>query len=448
MIDLSFYRGKKVGILGLGKAGEATLAAFQKAGAEVFAWDDKETKEAPPLVHYEKWPWHALSALVLSPGIPLTHPKPHASVVFAKENNVPIIGDVELLSVGAPDAYKMVITGTNGKSTTTTLLGHILQEAGLAPEVGGNLGTAALSLKQLGKEGTYVIEASSYQLDLLQTAHFNLVVFLNITPDHIDRHGSLEGYITAKEHAFERQTKDDIAIIAVDDEYTKAISAKLKKAGKSKVIEVSCKSKADIYVENGMLIDGTNKFDISNIESLTGHHNWQNAAASYAAAKARGVAPEVIYKALQSFGGLRHRLQLVDTIGGVRFINDSKATNADAVQHALAPYENIYWIAGGKAKEGGIESLKHLFPHIARAYLIGDAAEMFAKTLGGVPHVISKTLNAAVSQAAADAWKEKKKGAVVLLSPACASFDQFKSFEHRGDSFCDLVKGLKLAHAS
>lgn len=449
MIKAAPYHGKSIGVFGLGKAGEASVAALLAGGAKVYAWDDKPPAELKPYHKpYPEWPWQELSALVLAPGVPLTHPKPHATVELAKKHNVPVIGDIEILYRLQPDARYIGITGTNGKSTTTTLIGHILKEAGEQVEIGGNLGTAALSLAPLGKGGSYVLELSSYQLDLVHSTRFNTAVFLNVTPDHIDRHGDMTGYIAAKKHLFDRQQKDDVAIIAIDDEYTKALAAELKKSGKQRVIEVSCCDKTnDIYVQDGILYDGAQHFDLRGIASLTGAHNWQNAALAYATAKVQGIAPEKIYALMKTFPGLRHRLQLVDTIHNVRFINDSKATNADAVQHALKPYKNIYWLAGGKAKEGGIESLTPLFGHIARAYLFGEAENMFAKTLEGkVEYKRMGTLEAAVKQAAKDAFAEKREGAVVLLSPACASFDQFKSFEHRGDVFCNLV--AEVAHGA
>jgi len=439
MIFAKPYSGQTLGIFGLGKAGEASVASLQAGGAKIFAWDDKQTAANGYLVPYADWPWSELKALVMAPGVPKTHPCGE----MAKKHGVPIIGDIEILLKSQPQARTIGITGTNGKSTTTTLIGHILQAVGVRAQVGGNLGTAALSLEPLEKDGTYVIELSSYQLDLVHSTRFDIALLLNLTPDHLERHGDMAGYMAAKEHIFDRQTKDDFAIIAVDDEYTKALAAKLKKAP-AQLVTVSCRDAADIYVQDGILHDGSLSFDISNISALTGEHNWQNAAIAYAAVKAHGVAPEKIVEAMRSFPGLRHRLQLVDTIGGVRFINDSKATNADATQHALKPYKNIYWIAGGMAKAGGIEPLAPLFGHVARAYLIGEAQEQFAATLEGeADHKMVETLENAVRIAAHDAAEEKKEGAVVLLSPACASFDQFKSFEHRGDVFCELVEGLK-----
>jgi UDP-N-acetylmuramoylalanine--D-glutamate ligase len=436
MITVTEYKNQHVGVFGLGKAGEAAVAALKRGGAIVHTGDDK----TPGAI--SDWPWAELKALVLSPGVPLTHPKPHAVVELAKKHGVPIIGDIELLFRACPDAKYIAITGTNGKSTTTTLIGHILKTCGVKSEIGGNLGTPALALAPLGNDGIYVIELSSYQLDLVRTTRFHIAAWLNISPDHIDRHGDIDGYIKAKENIFARQQKSDVAIIGVDDSYSKAVAKTLKN---QRVIEISSQAKtAGVYVQNGMLHDGGQVFDLNPIVTLTGRHNWQNAACAYAAAKACGLAPDAIYAAMKTFGGLRHRLQLVATIKGVRFINDSKATNADATANALAPYENIYWIAGGKPKEGGIAPLLEFFPKIAHAFLIGEAEAQFAQTLEGhASYTRCGNLKTALEKAAALAFSEKKKNAVVLLSPACASFDQFKNFEERGDVFCQLVEKLQ-----
>ena len=451
MIEVSEYKGQQVGVFGLGKAGEAAVKSLQAGGAEVFAWDDKLTAGAP---HFSSWPWETLKALVMSPGVPLSHPV----VALAKKHNCPVIGDIELLYRACPKARYVAITGTNGKSTTTTLIGHILKSAGVKTEIGGNLGTPALALAPLGADGTYVLELSSYQLDLVKTTRFNVAAFLNVTPDHLDRHGSMEGYVAAKRHIFDRQQKDDVAVIAVDDEYTKEVArGQLSGASKAKIIQVSAQIelKGGVHVKRGILYDSTDNWqpatgNLNGIVTLTGKHNWQNAAVAWAAARACGVAPEKIYAAMQSFAGLKHRLQLVATIHGVRFINDSKATNADATSHALAPYDTIYWIAGGKPKEGGIAPLAKYFPKIAHAFLIGEAESDFARTLEGkAPYTRCGTLKTAVEKAAAMAFAGKKSGAVVLLSPACASFDQWKNFEERGDAFCAMVEDLgSKRHAS
>ncbi len=470
MIIITEYKNQNIGVFGLGKAGSATVASLAAGGAQVFAWDDKaadsrqwtvDTKinelvhRPPSTVHYREWPWPQLKALILAPGVPLTHPAPHPVVVLAREHHVPVIGDIELLQRAQPAARYIAITGTNGKSTTTALIGHILKEAGRKVQVGGNIGTAALTLEPLADDGIYVLETSSYQLDLVRSTRFHVAVFLNITPDHLDRHGSMEGYVTAKCHIFDRQQPGDVAVLAVDDEYTRQIRDSVLRIQGSKIIPVSAGEKLEhgIHAVDGFLVDhyfpesrSLKHESLLAITSLTGRHNWQNAAAAYAACRASGVAPDVIIAAMKTFPGLRHRLQLVAEIGGVCFINDSKATNADATSNALAPYDSIYWILGGKPKEGGIVSLAEYFPKIRHAFLIGEAADAFARTLEGkVPYTHSGTLEAATKQAAALAWREKKPQAVVLLSPACASFDQWKSFEQRGDAFCGYVEALNAA---
>jgi UDP-N-acetylmuramoylalanine--D-glutamate ligase len=456
MIIVSAYARRKVGVFGLGKAGDATIASLLAGGAEVFAADDSEAscartaekfKGKITVLPFAQWPWAELAKLVLSPGVPYTHPKPHAVVAMAEQHGCRILGDIELLYRACPQAKYVAITGTNGKSTTTTLIGHILQAAGLKVQVGGNLGTAALSLESLGSDGIYVLELSSYQLDLVRSTRFHVAAFLNVTPDHLDRHGDMEGYIAAKMHMFERQEPEDFAVVAVDDGYTHAIADALHAQDAAELVRVSTQKvlQGGVYVKDGVLhdVDMGLSFTISGIVTLTGAHNWQNAAVAYAVAKSLGVQPGVIFTAMQSFGGLRHRLQQVAVINGVRFINDSKATNADATRHALAPYDAIYWIAGGKAKAGGIESLEALFPNVSHAFLIGAAEDDFAQTLEGkVAFTRCGTLAKAVAAAAEMAFAEGKQGAVVLLSPACASFDQWKSFEERGDAFCTQVEAL------
>jgi UDP-N-acetylmuramoylalanine--D-glutamate ligase len=461
MIILRKYQDRKVGVVGLGKSGLATVSALLAGSAEVVAWDDSETSRAAfsrqfmegkaRLLDPAQWVWKELEMLVLSPGVPLTHPQPHPTVIRAKEAGVRVVGDIELLCEAYPLARKIAVTGTNGKSTTTALIGHIIAAAGGKPEVGGNLGTPALSLAPVGNDGCYVLELSSYQLDLLHSTRFNIAMLLNITPDHIDRHGSMAGYVEAKSHIFDRQTKQDAALVGIDDDYSRSVYAALKQTSKTRLMGISAthELKQGVYVDKeGILHDKLNPdqpafVDLHGVVSLTGRHNWQNAAFAYAACKLHGLAPSVIERGLRSFPGLRHRLQIVCTIHGVRFINDSKATNADATSNALAPFNNIYWIAGGKPKEGGIASLQPYFSHIAHAFLIGEAEAGFAHTLGGqVPFTRSGTLANAFNAAMEMAFADRKQGAVVMLSPACASFDQWKSFEERGDAFCMMAERL------
>jgi len=461
MLALRNYQDKKIGVFGLAVAGTATVSALVAGGGVVFAWDDREQSRSAFKGHISEgkvrlcepksWPWAEMDALILSPGIALTHPAPHYVAALAKKAGVRIIGDIELLCEAQPLAQKIAITGTNGKSTTTSLIGHILKSAGRVAEVGGNLGTAALTLAPMGSDGCYVLELSSYQLDLTWIAHFNIAMLLNVTPDHIDRHGSMEGYVAAKARIFHHQTKQDTALVNIDDDYSCSVYAELKQTSKARVIGVSIlhELKEGVFVDKeGLLHDKMIPehyavLNLHDIPHLTGRHNWQNAAFAYAACKLYGLTEREIEKGLHSFPGLRHRLQLVATIQGVGFINDSKATNADAASHALAAFSHIYWIAGGKPKEGGIGSLTHLFPNITHAFLIGEAEESFARILEGhVPYTRAHTLANAFALASQRVFSEHKQGAVVLLSPACASFDQWKSFEERGDAFCTLTEQL------
>lgn len=455
MIPLHAYRGRAAGVFGLGKAGEVAAAALIAGGAEVYAWDDGEGGRnslaekfpAAKIIPLAQWPWQSLASLVLSPGVPYTHPAPHEAVKLAQAAGVEIVGDVELLFRAQPNAFYVGITGTNGKSTTTALIAHILREAGRRVEVGGNLGTPALALAPLNAGEIYVLEMSSYQLDLVRSVRFNVAVLLNLTPDHLDRHGDMAGYLAAKLRIFERQQADDCAVVAVDDEYTRAACAKISGGGPVQVSAHRALEKG-VYVESGVLHDMAfarpdPRLVIQEIPTLQGRHNWQNAAVAYAACRALDVSPERILRGMESFPGLAHRMEQVGEISGVRFVNDSKATNADATANALAAYDVIYWIAGGKQKAGGIESLGAFFPRLAHVFLIGEAEEEFARTLAGkAPFTRCGTLERASGEAFQMARKDGRKGAVVLLSPACASFDQFKSFEHRGDVFRAWVKAL------
>lgn len=446
MISLHHLKNKTVGVFGLSRTGKGAVAALLAGGARVFAWDDSFSSSSQEgeetIAPFASWPWAELSCVVLSPGVPLTHPAPHAVVEMAKAQGVEVIGDIELLWRECPDATYVGITGTNGKSTTTALIGHVLQSAGRKVQIGGNLGTAALTLEPLGAGGVYVLETSSYQLDLLARMRFNVAVWLNITPDHIDRHGDIDGYVKAKAHIFANQRAQDTAVIGVDDRYSQSQIARCE----SRVVQISTRRVLPdgLSIVDGILHDAGLRIDLRNINSLTGRHNWQNAVAAYAACRALGLAPAEIEAGMRSFPGLPHRMEQVAVVNGVRFVNDSKGTNADATANALAAYDRIYWILGGKPKEGGIESLAEYFPKIAHAFLIGQAAESFARALEGrVPYTQCGTLARAFEAAAGMAVKES----VVLLSPACASWDQWKSFEERGDAFRAMAHRLEHEHA-
>jgi UDP-N-acetylmuramoylalanine--D-glutamate ligase len=461
MIEVTAFRGKEVAVLGLARSGLVAAEALQQGGARVLAWDDagprREAAAAAgvPIVDLARHELAGVAALVLSPGIPHTHPKPHPVASRARAAGARIIGDIELLAVSCPEARYVGITGTNGKSTTTALTGHIFKHAGLSAAVGGNIGTPALSLPTLGAEGIYVLEMSSYQLELTESLVCDVALLLNLTPDHIDRHGSMAGYVAAKRRIFRGQRRPQAAVIGIDDPPCRALLRELAAEGAQAVIPISAETGAPggVFVRDGVLIDdmagaAARVLDLSEIARLPGRHNWQNAAAAYAAARCLDVAPAVIAEAMASFPGLAHRQELIATLDGVRYVNDSKATNADAAAKALACYDDIYWIAGGVPKEGGIASLAPFFSRIRGAFLIGQASEAFAATLRGqVPYRLCGDLAHAVTAAREAALAERRGRPVVLLSPACASFDQFANFEERGEVFRGLVQSLPGARA-
>lgn len=456
MIDVFPFAGYPVAVFGLGQSGVATALALRKSKAEVWAWDDREEArdfaagQGVALRDLYACEWNELTSLVVSPGVPLNHPEAHPIVARAREANCEVIGDIELLVRTQRWCNFIGITGTNGKSTTTALLGHIMQVAGREAEVGGNLGIPALTLDPLGAEGTYVLEMSSYQLELTPSATFDVAVLLNIGADHLDRHGGMDGYIAAKRIIFQRQTKPRAAVIGTDDGICRAISEELKAADEQTVIPVSGRERVHggVYAVDGVLFDDMDGAEtpVCNLRqnpSLLGKHNGQNAAAAYAAAKTSGVAPHAIMACLQSYPGLAHRQEAVAIVDGVAYVNDSKATNDEAAARALACFENIYWIAGGRPKEGGLTACLPYLDRVRHAYLIGEAAMAFSQALNGkVPFTLSGDLEAAVAAAHARATADGVDRPVVALSPACASFDQFANFEARGNAFKDLIEGL------
>jgi UDP-N-acetylmuramoylalanine--D-glutamate ligase len=463
MIPATGFEGRTVAVFGLGRTGLTAARALIAGGAGVALWDDnpkgREAAEAEglPLVDLSAADWSGFAALLLSPGVPLTHPAPHWTVEKAREAGVEVIGDIELFAraVNAAPAHKRpkiaAITGTNGKSTTTALLGHMLTAAGRDARVGGNIGLGVMGLADMHGGAVYVLELSSYQLDLTSSLKPDAAILLNLSPDHLDRHGGMEGYLAAKKRILLNQGKGDTAVIGVDDPWCQRICTEITAANRRTIRPVSA-GKAmgrGVYVLSGVLYDATGDrtvevADLTRARSLPGKHNWQNAAAAYAAALALGLSPEEAANGLMTFPGLAHRMETVGRVGRVRFVNDSKATNADAARQALSSYPKVYWIAGGRAKDGGIEDLHDLFPRVAKAYLIGEAAEAFAKTLdGAVPTVQCGRMEAAVAAAFADA-SAADEDAIVLLSPATASFDQFADFEARGEAFRAAVQSLGL----
>lgn len=458
MIAATGFEKKNVAVLGLGKSGLATVRSLEAGGAKVFAWDDapakreEAAKEGFLLADVAGWDWGALAAMILSPGIPFTHPEPHAAVKEAQAAGVEVIGDIELFQRAVTASGKasriVAITGTNGKSTTTALIGHMVRRCGGNAQVGGNIGKPVLELEEPEASTVYVVEVSSYQIDLAPSLAPRIAVLLNITPDHIDRHGTVEHYAEVKARLFVHQKAGDTAVIGVDDAMTSEICTReiAKRAETVVPISIGKTISRGVYALGGQLYDNlgmqtVKAGDLAAIKTLAGAHNWQNAAAAYAAGCALGYQRERILTAFESFPGLAHRMEIVGEADGVRYVNDSKATNADAASKALAAYDNIYWIAGGKPKEGGISTLEEWFPRIRRAYLIGEAASAFAETLRGkVEAIHCGTLDRAVEAASRDAADDKEALKVVLLSPACASFDQFKSFEERGDVFRTVVQ--------
>ena len=459
MIPITTFASKKVAIFGLGGSGLASASALLAGGADVVAFDDNAASVAKanaagiPTADLHGADWSKIASLVLAPGVPLTHPAPHWAALLAQKAGVEVIGDIELFCRErrrhAPGAPFVAITGTNGKSTTTALIAHLAAFAGMDAQLGGNIGTAILSLAPPRPDRVHVIECSSYQIDLAPSLDPSVGILINLSEDHLDRHGSMDHYAAVKERLVAGVPADGTAIIGVDDAWCDRIAARLAQSAK-KVVPISVRQALSngIFVDNKRVMravagNATQVADIGGIGSLRGLHNAQNAACATAAALALGLDPAAIQAGLRSFPGLAHRMEEVGRRGAVLFVNDSKATNADSAAQALASFDDIFWIAGGKAKTGGIVSLRGFFPRIRKAYLIGEAAGEFAATLGaGVPHEIAGTLDKAVSAATRDAQDSSAQEPVVLLSPACASFDQYRNFEVRGDAFCDLVRAL------
>lgn len=473
MIPVTTMAGRTVAVFGLARSGRAACEALAAGGAHPAAWDDNAAaREAAaaaglPVVDLNAADWSGFAALVLAPGVPLTHPRPHWTVEKARGAGVPVIGDVELFAreraAHAPGSPFIAITGTNGKSTTTALVAHVLRSAGRDVQMGGNIGVPILELAPPAQDRIHVIELSSYQIDLMPTLHPTIGMFLNISPDHLDRHGpaddpaaAMRNYLAIKQRVV---AGADTALVSVDEETTAALAQTyLDAAGAIGGFGPVCiPVSTTAPVEAGIFCAGTaidwhatprlaaeRLADVAGIPTLRGRHNLQNAAFAAAAARSLGLAPADIQAAFETFPGLAHRMENVGRLGSVLFINDSKATNADSADKALGSFDDaIYWVAGGRQKEGGIAPLASHFKRLAKAYLIGECAEDFAATLAGrVPFEVSGTLDEAVAAAARDAARSSAPEPVVLLSPACASFDQFASFEARGDAFRQSVSRL------
>lgn len=459
MIPVRSFEGRDVAVYGLGRSGLAACRALIAGGARVAAWDDNESARkiaadaGVSVVDLNRRDWQTFAALVLAPGIPFKFPEPHRLVKMAQMVGVPVIGDMELFARAVNDLNEFEkprivgITGTNGKSTTTALVGHILKQAGKDVRVGGNIGVGVLDLERLHAGAIYVLELSSYQLDLCETLRCDVAVMLNISPDHLSRHGGMDGYVQAKRRIFRNQGAQDWAVVGVDDVRSQVMCTQLSAEGLRHVVPVSAEYALGrgVSVLSGHLCDSMmgragDPQDLTGARALPGRHNHQNAAAAYAVCRALGLDVRDILAGIASFSGLPHRLETIGVIDGVRFVNDSKATNAQAAEQALRAFPHSYWIVGGRPKEEGIDDLEPHFGDIRKAYLIGESTEAFARVLQGkLDFVKCRTLDVAVETAFNDARAGGDAEPVVLFSPACASFDQFRDFEHRGEAFRALA---------
>lgn len=464
MIPVRGYEGARVAVLGLGRSGLTAARALQAGGAEALCWDDNadarvRAEEQGLTLHDLGKPgaFDGVAVLIASPGIPHLYPEPNRYIARAWDAGVPVDNDISLFfrSVATEDwdgfdvAPKVIgVTGSNGKSTTSALIHHILTEAGRDSQLAGNIGRGVLDIDPPGDGGVVVLELSSYQTDLARSLTPDVAVFTNLSPDHLDRHGGMGGYFAAKRRLF-AEGGPDRAVIGVDEAEGRYLANQMSEGnGDDRLIRISSGRKLDgpgwsVFARKGFLAEYRKgrqvaSIDLRQVAGLPGAHNHQNACAAYAAVRSLGIAPRVIEAALQSFGGLPHRSQLVAEKGGVRFINDSKATNADAAAKALAAFSNIRWICGGLEKDGGIDAVAPQLGNVTKAYVIGREAAAFALHLGDTPLEVCGTMSVAVARAAAEA----EAGDVVLLAPAAASFDQYDSFEKRGEDFMACVEAV------
>ncbi|WP_372604121.1 UDP-N-acetylmuramoyl-L-alanine--D-glutamate ligase [Actibacterium sp.] len=464
MIPVQGFEGAKVGVLGLGRSGLATARALRAGGAEPICWDDNEAArgraEAEGFAVADlgrAGGFDGVAALVTSPGIPHLYPAPNRVIAAAWAAGVPVDNDIGLFfrSLAAGDWADLdtpprviAVTGSNGKSTTSALIHHVLTHAGRESQLAGNIGRGVLDIDPPGDGGVVVLELSSYQTELARSLTPDVAVFTNLSPDHLDRHGGLGGYFAAKRRLF-AEGGPDRAVIGVDEPEGRFLANQIAEgAVDDRVIRVSSGQKLSgpgwyVFARKGFLAEWRKgrqvaSIDLRQVPGLPGAHNHQNACAAYAALRTLGLAPKLIEQAFHSFEGLPHRSQLVAEKNGVRFINDSKATNADSAAKALAAFSNIRWICGGLEKEGGLGPVLDQLGNVAKAYVIGREAAAFALKLGDTPHEVCETMARAVAQAASEA----APGDVVLLAPAAASFDQYDNFEQRGADFIAEVGKL------
>lgn len=456
MIRIDSMTHQTAAVLGLGRSGRSVCRALRESGARVWAWDDVYERRAQaaaagvPIVDLNICNWERIDRLVLSPGIPLTHPRPHRLVRRARSAGVPIVGDIELLVENQPDRQIVGITGTNGKSTTTALIAQLLRSAGRGVQLGGNIGLPVLDLLPKPVDDLYVLELSSYQLELTEHLGCTVAVILNVSPDHLERHGGMAGYVRAKRRILRNQRASDWAVLGVDDDHGRDLCQALAGEAGARVLPVAVGRRLDhgVFVEDGQLYDAVDAppravIDLRPIATLRGAHNWQNAAAAYGAVRALGVDPEAAVVGMPRFQGLSHRMEPVATVDGIQFVNDSKATNPEAAARALASFERIFWIAGGRPKQGGLDPVLPWLDRVRHAYLIGEAAEAMGLALADrVACTQSGDLASALRQAIAAARADRGPDPVILLAPACASFDQFRDFEERGERFKALVAEL------
>lgn len=463
MIVVECFSGQNVLVLGMGRTGMAAAKSLEAGGGKVFVWDDNALKraEASSLGFAVTDPfildWKNISAIVLSPGIPHNFPEPHPVIVKAKNAGVPVISDVDLLGRTQTAAKYIGITGTNGKSSTTAMIGHVLSQTRRHVQVGGNIGIPVLNLEPAAADGIYVLEMSSYLIELTRSIHFDATVLLNITPDHLDRHGGMDGYVAAKEMIFQNQRPGSLAVVGLDDARSTRIFHRLKAAGLINVIGISARKevKGGIYFsEEGFIDDAFEAnqiiFDAVDARAFMPNFHRQNICATYAVCRHLGLSRSLIIESIRSFSGLEHRQQIAGVIDDIIYINDSKATNMAATREALLMYDDIYWILGGRMKGESLSALSEFFPKIRKAFLIGEAIDSFAQVLkqANVPYVESGDLQQAVGDARGAALSGGVFRPTVLFSPACASFDQFQNFEERGRVFCQLVKDLPGLHTA
>lgn len=452
-MDLPDVQGKTYYVVGIARSGLAAIKTLLKAGARVYAWDDvalvrdQALELGATLCAPEEAPWQSLEALILSPGIPHEYPHPHPGATLARAHKVPIVCDMDLLFQACPEASFVGITGTNGKSTTTALVGHILEKAKKSVAVGGNIGVPVLDLPVLGAQGTYVLEMSSYQLERTPHIKTDVAVLLNIIPDHLTRHGGWEGYVHAKIGLLAGEPAPFI-LMGVDEAVTRDLFEVQRVLPSFRGVGVSITRP----LETGLYLNVRNELvdafweearvicRLDDVKALMGVHNAQNVLAAYGACRALGLSFEDCVSGILSFKGLAHRLESLGTVGNIHFVNDSKATNPDAAARALACFQGVSWILGGVPKEDGLKGTGPFYPRVRRAYVIGQAQALFASTLEGrVPYTCCNTLEEAVAKAVEDLGGEE---GTLLLSPACASFDQYADFEARGDDFRRLFQAL------